>query len=68
MDKVSQTPGRSTNPFMGFFSDLSERSRQYRAYRTTLAELDSLSDRELSDLGISRMSVRSIARQSVFGG
>jgi uncharacterized protein YjiS (DUF1127 family) len=39
----------------------------YRLYRATLDELGSLSDRELADLGISRLSIRDIARESVYG-
>ena len=40
---------------------------QYRTYRRTLAELESLSNRELRDLGVSRHSIRQIARDSVYG-
>lgn len=40
----------------------------YRLYRATLAELSHLSDRDLSDLGINRHSIRAIAHQSVYGG
>lgn len=39
----------------------------YRLYRKTLAELEQLNDRELNDLGISRFSVREIAREAVYG-
>ena len=38
----------------------------YRLYRSTIAELDALNDRELADLGISRLSIRDIARDSVY--
>jgi len=37
----------------------------WRRYRTTLNELNSLSTRELSDLGISRYDIPAIARKSV---
>ena len=40
----------------------------YRTYRATIAELDALSERELADLGISRLSIRDIAYDSVYGG
>ena len=40
----------------------------YRLYRQTLAELVALSDRELSDLGLSRLSIRQVAHESVYGG
>lgn len=37
-----------------------------RLYQATVRELSDLSDRELADLGISRSSIRDIARQSVY--
>jgi uncharacterized protein YjiS (DUF1127 family) len=40
---------------------------EYLAYRRTLAELGTLSQRELDDLGISRYALPSIARDSVRG-
>lgn len=39
----------------------------YRQFRTTYRELDALTDRELADLGLSRLSIGDIARQSVYG-
>lgn len=52
---------------MGFLARFSAVVANYRLYRETLAELESLSDRELSDLGIARTSIRGIARESVYG-
>ncbi|TCL08222.1 uncharacterized protein YjiS (DUF1127 family) [Shimia isoporae] len=43
------------------FSNLAEKWRQYRVYRTTFNELMSLSDRELADLGMSRSMIRRVA-------
>jgi uncharacterized protein YjiS (DUF1127 family) len=47
-----------------------ERARKaisdYRLYRKTLTELQSLSERELADLGISRLSVPELAYESVY--
>lgn len=40
---------------------------QYRSYRHTLAELEALSNRELSDLGLSRASIRDVAREAAYG-
>ena len=37
----------------------------WRQYRTTAAELNRLSQRELADLGISRSDIPTLARQSV---
>jgi uncharacterized protein YjiS (DUF1127 family) len=38
--------------------------RAYWRYRETVQELSLLSDRELSDLGISRYEIESVARDS----
>lgn len=38
---------------------------QWRSYRNTVAELNSLSQRELDDLGIGRGDIKRIARQAV---
>ena len=45
-------------------SGLRGRWATYRSYRNTLNELSMLSDRELSDLGMSRSSLRSIALEA----
>ena len=39
----------------------------YRAYRTTLAELRDLNDRQLSDLGMDRNGLKRIACAAVYG-
>lgn len=41
--------------------------RQRRIYERTVAELNSLTDRELNDLGISRFSIPELARESAYG-
>ncbi len=63
---VGSTPLASTYG-AGFFAKIRKAMADYRLYRATLEELDQLSDRDLSDLGISRASVRDIARESVYG-
>jgi uncharacterized protein YjiS (DUF1127 family) len=40
---------------------------QRRVYTRTVDELNSLSDRELADLGISRLSISDIAREAAYG-
>ena len=40
---------------------------QRRVYTRTVAELNSLTDRELSDLGISRLGITEIAREAASG-
>ena len=49
-------------------SGLRARRAQYATYRTTMRELESLSDRELADLGIARATIRSIAYQAAYEG
>ena len=39
----------------------------FRAYLATTGELKALSDRELADLGLSRLSVEDVAREAVYG-
>ena len=51
----------------GLFPGLRKAFGDYRLYRQTLTELDSLSNRELRDLGLSRHSIRQVAYDSVYG-
>lgn len=37
----------------------------YKAYSATVRELQSLSDRELSDIGISRYDIRTVAKEAI---
>ena len=39
--------------------------RNFRSYRSTVNELNRLSQRELADLGISRADIPAVARQAV---
>jgi len=45
-------------------NDIAARYARHRVYRTTMAELNALSDRDLDDLGISRSMIRGIAREA----
>jgi uncharacterized protein YjiS (DUF1127 family) len=40
---------------------------QRRTYLRTVAELNALSDRELSDLGISRLGIPELAHEAAYG-
>jgi uncharacterized protein YjiS (DUF1127 family) len=40
---------------------------QRRVYTRTVAELNALTDRELADLGISRMRITEIAHEAAYG-
>ena len=52
----------------GFIGGLTRRFERYKTYRRTLEELESLSDRDLADLGVSRLSLRSIAYKAAYDG
>lgn len=47
--------------------NLRERMDRNRVYRITVRELNSLSDRELADLGLARSQIRGIALEAANG-
>jgi uncharacterized protein YjiS (DUF1127 family) len=47
-----------------FMSLVLRKVQRWLTYRDTVRELESLSERELSDLGIGRGDIRDIARQA----
>jgi uncharacterized protein YjiS (DUF1127 family) len=51
----------------GWLVRVRQAAADYRLYQRTFEELAALSDRELADLGISRLSIRDVARESVYG-
>lgn len=53
--------------FSGFVARISDARRRYSVYRQTLSELNALSDRDLTDLGIARSSIGSIAIEAAYG-
>lgn len=53
---------------IGFVARSRKALADYRLYRKTLAELQTLTERELQDLGLSRFSIREVAYDSVYGG
>ncbi len=46
---------------------LADRYAKYSTYKATLNELAALTDRDLTDLGISRSMIQSIATQAAYG-
>ena len=50
-----------------FFANQREAYAKHRLYTNTLAELKSLSTRELNDLGLSRSSLHDTAYTAVYG-
>lgn len=49
-------------PALGYFEAMVARFQAWRMYRKTVAELSSLTDRELDDIGITRGSIPHYAR------
>lgn len=51
----------------GFLAQIGAAFARRRLYARTLNELRQLSDRELSDLGISRLSIAQVAHEAAYG-
>lgn len=50
--------------FIATFKGLMERAAQHKMYRTTFDELNALSDRDLTDLGLNRSMIKGVALES----
>jgi uncharacterized protein YjiS (DUF1127 family) len=57
-----QTPVSGANTHRSMFSEIVGRIQNWRAERAASAELAGLSDRELSDIGVSREQISSLTR------
>jgi len=66
VNDIRRTDLRLSARINAALSTLGERFAQYRVYRKTVAELNSLSDRELADLAISRSNIGSIAYEAAY--
>ncbi len=53
---------RTSDALHGLFARLEARIAYWRRYRTTVAELGDLTDRQLADIGISRGNIAAVAR------
>lgn len=58
---------RSAERQMGLFAQLGAALARRRLYARTLNELRQLDDRELADLGISRLSLAQVAHEAAYG-
>ena len=47
-------------------STLATRYAQHKVYRSTLKELESLTDRDLADLGLNRLVIQDVARKAAY--
>jgi uncharacterized protein YjiS (DUF1127 family) len=59
------TPEATAEDAMLTISNLKTNLRRWARVRNTIRELSQLTDRDLSDLGISRSDIRSVARRSI---
>jgi uncharacterized protein YjiS (DUF1127 family) len=53
--------------FSAFMATAKVNAAKRRIYEKTVRELNALTDRELTDLGISRVSVEDVARVAAYG-
>ena len=51
----------------GIFKSIKVALERRAVYARTVRELNGLTDRELADLGISRVSIRDVAAQAAYG-
>ena len=65
MDTAHRTNGLRLSGVLG---GLTQRFERYKTYRRTLDELNSLSTRELADLGIHHSQIRAIAYRAAYDG
>jgi uncharacterized protein YjiS (DUF1127 family) len=57
----------ASNPQSGIFARLRQAIAAFREYLATYEELNALSERELADIDVSRLNVRDVAHQAVYG-
>ncbi|WP_045386879.1 DUF1127 domain-containing protein [Falsirhodobacter sp. alg1] len=62
----TQVPGVGFR-FGSFFATLKTAMERRAVYRETVAELNQLSARELGDLGLTRSSITTVAREAAYG-
>ena len=68
MDIFTQSRVSRRNGAHGVIGGLAQRYERYKTYRRTLEELEALTDRDLADLGVSRLQLRSIAYSAAYEG
>lgn len=63
---TAATPGLIER-LLAFRPAVAEAMRKRRLYAQTIYELNLLTDRELTDLGISRLAIVDVAREAAYG-
>jgi len=63
-----QSPiSEATNFIIKVYTTLRNASNKHRIYSSTLKELNRLSDKELTDIGLHKGDIENIARQTAYG-
>ncbi|APX24075.1 MAG: DUF1127 domain-containing protein [Rhodobacteraceae bacterium] len=65
-DHTANVQAGNAGFFSGIVASLRERNARRRLFKETVSELSGLSNRELSDLGLSRSMIRRIAWQAAY--
>lgn len=66
MSTLALKKAANANVAAEWLQGLANRYHQYRTFRHTLNELTTLSDRELSDLGLHRSMLKRVAYQAAY--
>jgi uncharacterized protein YjiS (DUF1127 family) len=65
MTDMTHVPGgASRRPVKSFLALWRSRAAQWRTYNQTVRELNALTDRDLSDIGLSRSMIPDVARET----
>lgn len=64
---ITQKAPAAAGSGLGLLDRVREGFGSYRLYRRTIGELNALTDRELGDIGVTRVAIRDLARASVYG-
>ena len=64
---VNARPTEIVDRIKSALRGIGEEMVRRRVYRTTLAELSALSNRDLADLGINRSELRRVAYEAAYG-
>lgn len=66
-DNIRSSRAGLAERFAVFYGNFQEQRQRRKVFNQTRDELNSLSDRELNDLGIARASISRISREAAYG-